>query len=438
MASRICRTLGATLVFASMLAGMGVIGTALPSSAAGAKLSSHVQLGAFVPDLPYGRTDLPALEKALGGKLRIASAFVDWSYVMGGANEVWMSDGGTRKVLLAWESSGIRFTDVTSGAQDAYLAKVANSMKSFPYDVYVRPWPEMNASWSTWQPTADGKKPDGGTPTEFVQAWRYLVNFMRSRGTTHLKFVFNPDASDWTTNTRISSIWPGSDYVDVLGIDGYNWGTSTDGERWQSFSEIFTPMYTTLTALDANAPVWITEFGCKEPQQEDSGSYPQPSSPVDPSHSKSSWLNDMMALTQFDRIQALAYFNKKKERNWPLTSSADSQASATRWLSQLTTSPAAEASPSPDPSLSSATTNGPSTPTATSATPTTSTSSAASPASAPNASPPSSRSSSPTPTTTATKKRWKFVRTSVVRPKGAGASPPVLGHGAGFMPLTGA
>jgi beta-mannanase len=196
----------------------------------------------------------------------------------------------------------------------------------FPYDVYVRPWPEMNGTWSTWQPTASGSKPDGGTPAQFVAAWRYVVTFMRERGATHLKFVFNPDASTYTGTTSVSSIWPGAAYVDVLGIDGYNWGNSAGGagERWQSFASIFTPMYKKLTALDAKAPVWIAEFGCKEPTEQDDPLFPAESSPVDPSHSKGTWISDMMKSTAFPRVKALVYFNKKKERDWRLNSSAAS------------------------------------------------------------------------------------------------------------------
>ena len=303
--------------------------TPTPTSTGPSALSAHIMFGASVDDLPYGRAQLPALETLLGRQLGVASAFVDWSYVIGGTNELWMANGGARKVLIAWEPNGIRFADVTSGSQDAYLAQVATSMKAFPYDVYVRPWPEMNGHWSTWQPTASGTHPDGGTPAQFIAAWRYLVTYMHSRGVTHLKFVFNPDASNQSVDTPIASIWPGESYVDVLGIDGYNWGNSAlgaidTGDRWQSFNDIFAPMYSILTNLSSTAPVWITEFGSKEPTEEDNSNYPAESSPIDPTHSKGTWIDELMASTNFPRMAALVYFNKKKERDWRLDSSAAS------------------------------------------------------------------------------------------------------------------
>jgi beta-mannanase len=307
-----------------------------------APLSAHVAFGAAVPDLPVGRTGLPALENTLGAHMQIASAFVDWSYVLGSANEVWMARGGTRDVLLSWEPNGIRFTDVSSGKEDGYLHKVAASMLAYPYKLHVRPWPEMNAKWSTWQPTADGGKANGGTPAQFVAAWRYLVTFFHRRGVKNLKFVFNPDSSNWPDNTPVSSIWPGSDYVDLLGIDGYNWGNGGGGNTWRTFDTIFTEMYTILIALDSVHPVWITETGSKEPQAEDDWLYPKESAPIDPDNNKGTWINHMMSSRMFPRVEGIVWFNKKKERDWRLESSSDSLNAIRSYISTLSPSPGRE------------------------------------------------------------------------------------------------
>jgi hypothetical protein len=286
-----------------------------PPSGPATPLRDHLAFGAYVPDLPAGRTELPALEAKLGTKLDVASAFTDWDYVFGNANDHWMADNGTRKVVYSWEPFDLRFAQIAGGAKDDYLQRVADSMKAYPYDIYVRPWGEMNAVWSSWQPTPGGEKRDGGTPAEFKAAWQHTVSFFRSQDVNNLKFVFNPDASDFPENTRIATIWPGAAYVDVLGIDGYNWGyKATSGDTWREFDAIFATMYGILTGLHPTAPVWITEVGSKEPEKSDGA-------PIDAAHSKGQWFATMLSSTAFPRIEAMAYFSTLKERDWRIDSS---------------------------------------------------------------------------------------------------------------------
>ncbi|MBI4795197.1 MAG: hypothetical protein HY790_05055 [Deltaproteobacteria bacterium] len=73
--------------------------------------------------------------------------------------------------------------------------------------------------------------------------------------------VQDPQAS-WN---RASNYYPGDDYVDLLGMDGYNWGTTQTMEkngwqsRWRSFQEIFAPMYQELRSLSPHKPLLVFE-----------------------------------------------------------------------------------------------------------------------------------------------------------------------------------
>ena len=232
------------------------------------------------------------------------------------------------------------FAAVARGDKDAYLQAVAESMKKFPHTIYVRPWGEMNADWSAWQPGS--KRPRAGTPTEFIAAWRHVRDFFRRNGVDNLKFVFNPDANNDETTIPIERIWPGAEYVDVLGIDGYNWGKGVPGGwgTWQEFEEIFQPMYRILTALHPTAPVWICEVGSKEPQKADGEKRP---SPRDPTHSKAKWLASMLESKAFPRLEALVYFNVDKERDFRLESSPEALRAIKRQLRLRKTKPQATA-----------------------------------------------------------------------------------------------
>jgi hypothetical protein len=290
-------------------------------------LRDRVAFGAFVNGVPYyesGARELRALERKLGTKLEIVSGFVDWEYVLGNERDLALTERGTRTLLYSWEphctSQGcITLAGVARGEHDAYLQRVAASMKQFPYELYVRPWGEMNAEWSAWQP--DSGRNRAGTREEFIAAWRHVRTLFREQGAHNLKFVFNPDASDFDSNTRVPSIWPGAEYVDVLGIDGYNWGDGK-GDSWTAFEDIFARMYGVLTALHPSAPVWICEVGAKEPREDD-GTPTRPA-PLDPAHDKGAWIDAMMESTAFPRLAALVYFNVRKERDFRFESSPES------------------------------------------------------------------------------------------------------------------
>ena len=301
-------------------------------------LRDRARLGAYVQGLPYferSAREFRALEQKLGTQLPILSGFIDFQYVLGEPRDLALAAGGTRTLLYSWEphcdgpDDCVSFARVARGDFDAYFQRVADSMLKFPYDIYVRPWGEMNADWSAWQPNSG--KPRAGTPEEFIAAWRHVYTLFRQAGVHNLKFIFNPDAAHDATTVPVERIWPGASYVDVLGIDGYNWGLGNEPTkgRWEPFEEIFAPMYERLTALHETAPVWVCEVGSKEPQKDDGNQRP---APRDPTHTKSSWIDAMMSSRLFPRMTALVAFNVLKERDFRFESSSDSLRAIRRQL----------------------------------------------------------------------------------------------------------
>ncbi len=286
---------------------------AAPALSTAAPLRDHVRLGAYAHGMVADPTKLTALEQKLGKPVSVASYFYGFGDHFPASIERGFADGGRRDVLLSWDMGPTRFTDWSSGRHNDYLRLIGNYAKNYPYPIYVRPWPEMNGDWQDFQPTAAGTKRYGGTPAEFVAAWRHVVNTVRAAGGTNVRWVFNPTADTYAETTDVRTIWPGSEYVDVLGLDGYNWGNGGIF-RWRSFSDIFTQQYARLTALHPTAPVWICEFGSKEPLVDDGA-------PVDPLNSKAAWLSEAFASTAFPRIAVLATFDENKERDWRTDSS---------------------------------------------------------------------------------------------------------------------
>ncbi|MFT3926353.1 MAG: glycosyl hydrolase [Myxococcales bacterium] len=307
-------------------------------------LRQRAQSGLYAPGTPYYPERYWALEKKLGVRAEIVSGFVDFEYVFGEPRDLALSLKGKRKLLYSWEphcvgegtpeQSCTDFRAVIDGKLDEYFERIALSMQSYPGEIYVRPWAELNAPWSPYRPGSSSSR--AGTRDEFIAAWRHLVKFFRTRGINNLRFVFSPDANEDAETVPVASLFPGTEFVDVLGIDGYNWGDGgRDGNTsWREFDGVFADMYRRLTALHPNAPVWICEFGLKEPKRDD-GSAESPA-PTDPKHDKAQWLERALNSSEFPHLAALVFYSSRPasgyQRDFNVDSSAGSLRATRAWF----------------------------------------------------------------------------------------------------------
>jgi mannan endo-1,4-beta-mannosidase len=287
-----------------------------------------LRLGAYVQGMQEDPEAFSGFESLVGRQMSIASYFYGFGDVFPGPTELSFADGGSRDVLLSWDMGPTRFLQWARGRYDPYLRTIADAARAYPYPIYVRPWPEMNGDWQQFQPTRDGHREYGGTYRQFILAWRHVVTFLRKHGAGNIKWVFNPTADTYRQTTRVDRIWPGHRYVDVLGIDGYNWGSGGPTGQWRSFHGIFKKQYHRLTRLDRRLPVWVCEFGSKEPLVDDGA-------PVDPQHSKAAWLSEALSAAGMPRLRALVYFQADKERDWRVDSSAGALLAFQQGLARL-------------------------------------------------------------------------------------------------------
>ncbi len=305
-------------------------GTWTPTSTltAAQGVPESVLFGAYVDPMMTDPRSLDRFEQLVHARTRVASYYYGYGDVFPGPLERRFADRGRRRILVSWHLDVARYGAWARGRHDRYLAQVAAAAAAYPRVIYVRPWAEMNGDWHEFQPTAEGDKRYGGTYRQFKSAWRHVVTYMRRHGATNIRWVFNPAADVYPGTTPVRAIWPGERYVDVLGIDGYNWGRDSGWGRWRSYRRIFTPMYQRLTRLHTTAPVWICEFGSKEPQADDGA-------PVDRGHSKATWIRNAFSYRGFPRVRAMVYFHVRKERDWRLNSSQQALAATRRALGRF-------------------------------------------------------------------------------------------------------
>ena len=291
---------------ASAVTALLVLALLLPAAAS----ARDVKFGAWTPGDPYnGSTGgADALEAATGRRVDIVNWYQNWggsSWVSSvQANVIGAVTGGGRTPMLTWEpwvpgagtdQPSYSLARIAGGAFDTYINTWALALKVLGSPVYLRPMHEMNSDWYPWSGAANGN-----SPTQFVQAWRHIVDIFRARGASNVRFVWSPNNIDVPASNRMESYYPGAAYVDVLAADGYNWGAGTpEFGGWQSFNKIFRDAYDRLRALGPQ-PIWFAEVATSA----DGGD-------------KAAWIRDMFTQAQsMDRLEALVWFNEHKERDW--------------------------------------------------------------------------------------------------------------------------
>jgi beta-mannanase len=191
---------------------------------------------------------------------------------------------------------------IIDGSHDTFITQWAREAKATGHTIYLRLMHEMNADWYPW-----GYGVDNQTPTQYVAAFRHIVDIFHQVGATNVQFVWCV-ASQATVKPGappIASFFPGDAYVSWVAMDGYNHSPNHP----KTFSEIFASDYATLTQISSR-PIMIAELGTVEI--------------VGSSDAKAQWITDTF-LTEipqnFPRVMAVLYFDLRGHGySYPLAS----------------------------------------------------------------------------------------------------------------------
>ncbi|MEN9907254.1 MAG: hypothetical protein RLZZ540_395 [Bacteroidota bacterium] len=85
--------------------------------------------------------------------------------------------------------------------------------------VVVRLFHEMNGNWFWW-----GTKAEGGKES-YIKLYQYAVNYIKAR-TDYALFAWSPNYRFDSGNYPGTNYYPGDDFVDVVGVDFYDAGSS--------------------------------------------------------------------------------------------------------------------------------------------------------------------------------------------------------------------
>ena len=204
-------------------------------------------LGVYQPDAPHTYSSVDKFAQAIGRQPNLVSYYSPWLEPFQVKFARLAASHGA-ETIVQLDPKNISLSSIAAGRYDTYLRSYAAAVRAFGGKVVLSFGHEMNGSWYSW-----GYKHT--SPKVFVAAWRHVVTVFRAKGATNVVWL-------WTVNVLNKTIpipapdswWPGSSYVDWVGVDGYYYQSS------ESFAQVFGPTITDVLEL-THDPVFIAETG---------------------------------------------------------------------------------------------------------------------------------------------------------------------------------
>ncbi|RAX15401.1 beta-mannanase [Pseudarthrobacter sp. AG30] len=229
----------------------------------------------------------PPVAEMDAARSRGATPLITW--------EPWAWGGGVNQPAYALDR-------VAAGDFDATITQWGQSIAAWGKPVMLRFAHEMNGNWYPW---AEGV--NGNQPGDYVAAWRHVHDVVAATGAANVQWVWSPNVPYWGS-TDLAGLYPGAGYVDVVALDGYNWGTSQTWSSWVSPVDLFAPGITQLRSLAPGKPVLIAETASSEL-----------------GGSKATWNTDLVSyLAAQPDVMGFVWFHMQKETDWRINSSASS------------------------------------------------------------------------------------------------------------------
>jgi hypothetical protein len=208
---------------------------------------------------PWEPGNLDAVTTLLGRAPSIFLTYQGWDRGFYASDMQQIAQRGAAHVVT-WVPTGYTLQSIASGSHDAFIRAWASGAAAWGGRIYLRPMHEMNGDWYSW-----GRGVNGNTPSDFIAAWRHMHDIFVAQGATNVMWVWSPNVR-YGSELPLADLYPGSGYVDWLGLDGYNWGLDPHlGQpAWQSFEDIFGATYREVTSLAPGKPLMIAETASTE------------------------------------------------------------------------------------------------------------------------------------------------------------------------------
>lgn len=289
------------------------------------------QTGAFLTGTYNGERsfDTDALTTWLGRKPAVTEVFADalasasWpeTFVRTRMTPVWNRGQVPMLVWQPYRSPRDRTPEdvergIANGRYDGIvdawvraLASWAKPTNSRDRRFYFVPAEEMNGDWYQWGALGSdgGAEPTTrtGSPEDYTGMWRRLYDRFAAAGMNErvMQWVWTPNA-DQIGDVPTERYYPGDEYVDWIGLNGFNYGDINQYSRWQTPEERFGPMVNRMKALGdkplAFPEVSSTSFvdGAFRPSR------------------KAEWIDQLVSFATAEDVKLVCWYNFDDTGTW--------------------------------------------------------------------------------------------------------------------------
>lgn len=269
----------------------------------------EVAMGVYLPDVLYEPEVLIRYEAAIRRKPDFLVWYAAWDDGEFGSEQrkiLRKLDSWGAVPVIAWDPMAhvgppidqpqYALANIIRGDFDALITSWAKGLAAFGSPVILNFAHEMNGNWTPW-----GVGVNGNQPGEFIAAWRHVHDIFTRVGTPNVRWMWTPNEMYERVPATLEAVYPGDEYVDWFGMNGFNWGEAIHWKNcdcqsaWRSFAEVFDTTYHLLVEL-GDKPIMIGEVGSAEA-----------------GGNKAAWITDALTVQipeNYPRIRAIAWFNK--------------------------------------------------------------------------------------------------------------------------------
>ncbi len=244
-------------------------------------------VGSFV----NGIENLPSFQSQINKKLAVVLWYIHWGdpFPVAEANIVAKNNSMPMLTWEPWLAKGL--DPILAGEQEAYIKQFIQAAKDYGKPVLLRFAHEMNGNWYPWDGVHNSSE-------KYKKAWLYIYNVKQKLKADNILLIWCPNNRSLPNKpwNQIKNYYPGDQYVDWVGMDGYNWGYGNN----ETFDQVFSDVYPELIKL-CDKPIMIGEFATAGNNQ-----------------SKTKWFKNALEQlkTKYSKVKLICWFNINKERDW--------------------------------------------------------------------------------------------------------------------------